>query len=152
MSYFHILAATDFSETGNSALARAVALAEEGNSKLTLLHVLPEAVASATGYPFVYPVMQYDPKNEEEVFTKVRAELARLAQSTSKKPIESTFVVRRGHPRDEILDVAAHVSADLIVVGTHGRQGAARIVLGSIAEQVARHAPVSVLVARSGEK
>jgi nucleotide-binding universal stress UspA family protein len=56
--------------------------------------------------------------------------------------------MRRGHPVEEILRAAAEHPTDLVVVGSHGRSGVARLLLGSVAERVAREAPCSVLVTR----
>ena len=57
--------------------------------------------------------------------------------------------VEEGYPKSVILDRAARWNADLIVVGTHGRRGADRFLMGSVAESVARHAPCSVLIVRN---
>jgi nucleotide-binding universal stress UspA family protein len=56
-----------------------------------------------------------------------------------------------GNPRHEILDVARSESIDLIVIGTHGRRGFSRIIQGSVAEAVVRHAPCSVLSVKQPE-
>jgi nucleotide-binding universal stress UspA family protein len=57
-------------------------------------------------------------------------------------------IVRRGDPRSAIVDVAKEWRAELIVVGSHGRTGPRRLLLGSVAEYVVRHAPCSVEVSR----
>ncbi len=58
--------------------------------------------------------------------------------------------VRVGDPRDVIDAVATELHADLIIMGTHGRRGLSRLVLGSVAEAVVRSAPCSVLTVRGG--
>jgi len=57
-------------------------------------------------------------------------------------------VVEEGDPKSTIIDYASHWKADLIIVGSHGRRGLDRFLMGSVAEAVARHAPCSVLISR----
>jgi nucleotide-binding universal stress UspA family protein len=66
--------------------------------------------------------------------------------------IEVSTCVREGDPKLQILDVAAEWKADLIVLGSHGRKGMDRFLLGSVSEGVARHATCSVLIVRSSNK
>ena len=64
-------------------------------------------------------------------------------------PLQVAFDVREGNPQEVILQSAGELEADLIVMGTHGRSGLDRLVVGSVAEAVIRHAPVPVLALRS---
>jgi nucleotide-binding universal stress UspA family protein len=61
-------------------------------------------------------------------------------------------IIEAADPRDLILAAAARVDADLIVMGTHGRRGLSRFVLGSVAEDVVRRSPCPVLAVRSGQE
>jgi len=66
--------------------------------------------------------------------------------------LQAASVVRQGHIRTTVVDVAAKWHADLIVVGSHGRKGVKRILLGSVSDYVARHAPCSVQIVRMRAK
>jgi nucleotide-binding universal stress UspA family protein len=72
----------------------------------------------------------------------------RLAAALGQAGIAGEMFVVSGSPADVIVDVAREIQAEVIVVGTAGRTGLRRVVLGSVAERVVRHAPTSVLVVR----
>lgn len=82
-------------------------------------------------------------KESESVAKQGAAELAALSAKVE-------TVVRQGDPRHAIIEEARSWGADLIVLGSHGRTGLARALMGSVAEYVVRHAPCSVEVAREG--
>jgi universal stress protein A len=69
-----------------------------------------------------------------------------VREITAPSPLEN--FLREGNPATEILEAAREWKADLVVIGSHGRRGLARLVMGSVAEGVTRHAPVPVLVVR----
>ena len=132
----HILVATDFGEAATQAEDVALTLARKFDAKVTLLHacILPPL---PYGSGFALPLDAILEMAQQEV----NAELAKL-QSTYAK-VEAT--VRTGSPTHAILTAAGDLGADLIVMGTQGRRGVARWVLGSVAENVLRLAPVPVL-------
>ena len=72
----------------------------------------------------------------------------RIERFLKKAGYKTQTVVQEGYPKSLIVDYAARWGADLIVVGTHGRKGVNRFLMGSVAESVSRHAPCSVLVVR----
>lgn len=76
--------------------------------------------------------------------------LVAFADSMRDRFPEAKSVLRRGRPWEEILAAAADVEADLIVIGTHGRRGLSRALLGSVAEKVVRVSPVPVMTVRGG--
>jgi len=80
-------------------------------------------------------------------FTDNQAGLDAFVASHPGAPFE--IVMRTGDARDVIVNTAVEVGADLIVMGTHGRRGLRRALLGSVAESVLRHAPCPVLLMRS---
>ena len=63
--------------------------------------------------------------------------------------VPTDFILRTGDPRDMILQTAKEIHADLIVIGTHGRRGISRFLLGSVAEAIVRSAPCPVLTVRA---
>lgn len=142
----HLLAATDFSACSKEAIDHAVQLAHKMKGRLTLLHVFESpffypAETPLGNYPEVYQWL-HDFKQEE--LKKLNA----LTDDVRKKglPVESLF--KEGAPSAEILRTAKEIDADLIVLGTHGRKGLSRVMMGSVAERVAREAPCPVLIVR----
>jgi nucleotide-binding universal stress UspA family protein len=93
----------------------------------------------------------YEPEQEvalKEQLGHAQTFVDRAAQTLQAAGFKTSRRVVQGEIRSSILDVAAEWPADLIVVGSHGRQGLSRFLLGSVAESVARNAKCSVLIAR----
>jgi nucleotide-binding universal stress UspA family protein len=88
-------------------------------------------------------------KTEREA---AQALVTKFAEQLRARGFKVTGSVVQGEPRGKIVDVAARWKADLIVVGSHGRTGLERLLMGSVAEAVVRHAPCSVHVVRIGSK
>lgn len=135
-----ILVPVDFSSCSEKALAYAVPLARQFDAVLTLLYVV-RIYASA---PEMGPV---DTEDAEEAKRELDA-----WQMSRCKEVESNSMLRRGEPHTQIIDVARELGMDLIVISTHGRSGLARVLLGSTAERVVRHAGCPVLVVRELER
>ncbi len=141
--YPHILIATDFSATAELALAHGVALAQRFHSKVTLVHafsiplVSPAAGAIVPNEDVVVALSDAASKNLDAVVARVKA-----------KGIDVEGMLRVGFPDDEVLGAADARSTSLIVLGTHGRRGFRRLLLGSVAESILRRSTVPVLVVR----
>ncbi len=149
MVYHHILGATDFSELGDRALARAVELACMVDARLTLIHVLPELTAPSPLLPHYYDV-NVDAARLAEAKTAAAAVLTERAEaSLSDRQIEIAYDVRTGDPATEILGCDAELRPDLIVIATHGRRGLSRFIMGSVAERVMAQAKADVLAVRA---
>jgi nucleotide-binding universal stress UspA family protein len=133
-----ILHPTDLSEPSEAALAVARSLAEEGGDRLVILHVLPDAVAA--GVDVVLPI---DPEAARAALAEVQPPAGPEGRVCSLETL-----VSQGEPAQEILRVARQTGADLIVMGSQGRSGLARAILGSVAEHVLRGASCPVLVVR----
>jgi nucleotide-binding universal stress UspA family protein len=117
-----ILVATDFSGPSNKSFEAALALAEHFSARLHVLHVAAD--------------------------TSERDEAEAKLESIMPKPIEGLEVlraVRIGHAAPEIVRYAEREQIDLIVLGTHGRSGLTRVLMGSVAEAVVRAASCQVL-------
>ena len=113
---------------------------------VVLLQVVPPVVPLAVeGIPYVDPAT-IEARREEAV-----AYLAGLAAEVRGKGLDVTRIVRIGEPMTEILAAAREAGADLIAMTTHGRTGAARLLFGSIAEGVLRHADIPVFLMRQTE-
>jgi nucleotide-binding universal stress UspA family protein len=139
----NILYATDFSPYANQAYFHAVALAESYGATLTIVHVYNPVVPSSFGVDVGAPPPAVDPTADEEHW---RGQLEQI------RPVNPRLAVRHalltGDPAEAILRHAEATQADLVVMGTHGRTGLARLLMGSVAERVLRGAPCSVLVVK----
>lgn len=138
-----VLVAIDDSKFSQDAL-HAVAAQIPKTSPIRILHVLQPVTLSAV--PQMAP--QYAPELESQgrearALVEQAAATLRAAGFSSVEPI-----VAKGDIRLQIIDVAAEWKADLIVVGSHGRTGIPRLLLGSVAEYVARNASCSVQIVR----
>jgi nucleotide-binding universal stress UspA family protein len=137
-----ILCPIDFSEFSRRALEQAVAVARWYDGEITLLHVAPfvPSVVTSTFPPGVSPLM-LEPMRHDAVLEELR----RFAQPAAAAGLRFDAVVRDGSAVAEVLDLARTLPADLLVMGTHGRGGFDRLVLGSVAEKVLRKACCPVL-------
>ena len=144
MTLQKLLCPIDFSAGSQHAMAAAVRLASEVEAELVLLHAFQ---VPAAAYP-IEPV--FPPQLFQHLLDDARRGLdaaVREAVALGAKRVTSKLV--QGVPWAAIVETLADPSYDLAVIGTHGRTGLARILLGSVAEKVVRHAPCAVLAVRS---
>jgi len=138
--FHHALVATDFSDCAAQALDLATTLIEPTGS-ITLLHVIEIPVV----YAGELPIADFAPDLDKSASGALDRELAR-AQTATTVSIERR--TRIGYPGAQILAAVEEDSTiDLVVMGSHGRTGLKRVLLGSVAEKVVRHARRPVLVA-----
>lgn len=137
-----ILVPVDFSECSKKALEYALPLAEQFGAELTLLYVTP----SSPPVPELGPLELVDLEDAVKALKELQASASTALHSHSVQRL-----VRTGEPHAEIIRVAAEQGMDLIVLSTHGRTGLSRMLLGSTAEKVVRHARCPVLVVRERE-
>jgi len=148
--YQRVLAPIDGSPTSDLGLEEAIALARLTGGSIRLVHILDELVfvtgfePGATYTNIVLPRLR---QRSERILAADRERVAAAAVAVETMTIES--FARR--PSDVIVEQAALWPADVIVIGTHGRRGVDRMVLGSDAEQVVRMAAVPVLLVRPAE-
>jgi nucleotide-binding universal stress UspA family protein len=142
-----ILHPTDFSECATAAQTVAVDLAHKLDAELVLVQVLVEAPLYSEGFISRRQVQTvYDAQRKwSEETLEARAE--QLRQSGTK----TSWRVQMGAPYQEIVRTAEEEHAGMIVMGTHGRSGLNRALLGSVAERVIRLAPCPVLTVRQAE-
>ena len=144
MAYKRIMVPVDGSPTAARGMAEAIALAGESGAKLLLLHVVDEYPAFATPEIGVSVGPLIDALRE--CGRKVLDDIASAARASGVQP-ETSLVENFGsRVADAIVGEAARWKADLIVIGTHGRRGVNRAVLGSDADLVVRYSPVPVLL------
>lgn len=138
-----ILHPTDFSESSKSAFKLACDLARLNQGKVVVLHAFVPAVRAPNEVPL--PVeMELESKEEAQ------KQLSRIVPESVDVPFEHRLM--KGSAVEVILDVAKNSKADLIVMGTLGRSGLKRLMLGSVAEHVIRQAPCPVLTTKPAEK
>lgn len=148
-----ILVAVDGTPTSKRGLVTAIALAREQNSELHVLHVIDDTaivpIFDASGYAGDYfgTIVAGLREAGQKILSKAEVLAAKSGQTIKPKNVE-TGGQGVAH---SILQHARSVRADLIVMGTHGRRGLSRLVLGSDAEGVLREATVPVLLIRSPE-
>jgi nucleotide-binding universal stress UspA family protein len=136
-----VLVPLDFSESDEEALHLASELARAVPAAFDLLHVLSFGEVAGVVYPEAVAAWSVGERGEKE-----REAEKRIREEASRHPqLKSEPWVAVGAPVSEILDKARGSAADLILIATHGRTGLPRLFLGSVAEQVIRYAPCSVL-------
>jgi len=147
-----ILVGVDFSPESEAAVRQALNIARHAGAEICLLHVgvipegpsgLPDAVAgTASAYTKVV----------REQLAEDRSALEELRERIAGQGCDVSHMVVDGFADTALVEAAGEIGADLIALGTHGRTGIKRFLLGSVAERVVRLAPCNVLVARAGNE
>lgn len=137
-----ILVPVDFSGRSRAALNYAITLARDFEISLVVLHVLDPFLAAR----------RLDSARLRQVKTSSRGEAAKQLRALSLELVQSgvriEMFLRHGPATDIIVGFAVTVKADLIIIGSQGRTGLRRLMIGSVAERVVRHALCPVLVVR----
>jgi nucleotide-binding universal stress UspA family protein len=146
--YKHILVAVDGSDTSKLALNEAIRLASDQHATIRLIHVV-DLIPTYTDLEMPNQVVQYQ---------DALREIGQKTLSGSQSLVEKSAIQAEGlmhvietpgeHAYDAIAEEATRWPADLIVIGTHGRRGVRRFILGSVAEGVVRVATKPVLLVR----
>lgn len=141
MAFQKILITVDDDPLAAHAAEVGVGLARSLNAEIALIHAMdPSLIYSPEAGAVVDEISQHAQQDAARIMADFRA---RLPSGTS-----ALQFIRQGRPGQEIVRAAKEWPADLIVIGSHGRRGISRAVLGSVAEEVMRHAPCPVLVVR----
>ncbi len=144
-----ILCPTDFSKYSFRAADYAVSLAKHYEGEVNFVHVVPEVLLHPDQYPYLVEPVRAEP----EIRSRAHDRLDAFVALTRAEQVKSRFSVEEGAAVATILDVAKKEKSDLICLGTHGREGVERLVLGSVAEKVLRKAPCPVLtISEPGEE
>lgn len=134
-----ILCPTDFSERSATAFDMACSLARDYRARLVVLHVMEP--------PIVYGELITPHASDLDFEQAVRRRLSQLVMPDLRIQVE--HVMSEGEPSAEIIRIARGANADLIVMGSHGRGGIARVLLGSVAEEVLRKADCPLLIVKT---
>jgi nucleotide-binding universal stress UspA family protein len=144
-----ILVPTDFSECGNYALSYAASLARVFGASILCVHVI-EPMVPTVGYSgMTEPLPIADISDQLE--DSAERELPKIAECEECAGLEVEELIVRGEAAAEIVRVARDRKVDLIVVSSHGRTGLGRILFGSTAEAIVRHASCPVLVVKPSQ-
>jgi len=138
-----VLIATDFSEASDKALRHALAIARHYGAKLYLVHVV-----SSLGFTLVGPEAV---NLATQIVSRDASELEnRLVQSGALAGLRHEVIVTQGNVWDQLGKIIGHEQVDLVVIGTHARRGLGKLLLGSVAEHIFRHAGCLVLTVGPG--
>ena len=141
-----ILLPTDFSECGNYALSYATSLARKFGASIICVHVI-EPIVPTVGYSgMTEPLPLAD--ITEQLEDSAERELPRLAECEECAGLNVEELIVHGEAASEIVRVAKEREVDRVVISSHGRTGLGRILFGTTAEAVVRHAPCPVLVVK----
>lgn len=143
--YQRIMVAVDGSETANHSLREAISLAKDQKAKLAIVHVIDIVVAFGAGQ---FPDTYIEATRE---FGRTIIDHARKTAQMAgiEAEVLSPEIVTAGyHVAETIAQAARDWGADLLVIGTHGRRGVSRLLIGSVAERVVRLAPCPLLLLR----
>jgi nucleotide-binding universal stress UspA family protein len=138
MAQHTILFPTDFSHASDAALEHAAALAKQSGAQLLIVHVEEPPLAYGGGELY-YGLPEPDSERILKMLEDVRPADA---------SVPFTHRLTMGDPASEIVRIAGEEAAQMIVLGTHGRTGMTRLLMGSVAEAIVRRAPCPVLVYR----
>ncbi len=139
ISLSNILLTTDFSKVSKSALPYATSLAQRHGAKLFLVHVVPPE-------PYLAMPMEPAPPLQADVlWNSARRDLAEFLPAGVATNLAHEEILRRGEIWTTLSDIIHQQAIDLVVIGTHGRQGFREVVMGSVAEKIYRQAICPVL-------
>lgn len=138
--------ATDFSRASTAAFKRAVAMAKANRAQLIVAHAMTPPSLALPGDGYVSPRLY------EELEASARGEaqkrLAAIVARARKAGVRATALLLEGVPHERVARAARARKADLLVIGTHGRTGLAKLFLGSVATRLVAGAPCPVLTVR----
>lgn len=134
----HVLVATDFSDSSQNALRHAVAIARVHGAKLSVVHVVSSMGYRMAGADAEFLAAEHASSDLRELWDKV-------AGKGESSGIEVSLIVRQGEISAELEDLIQKERVDLVVLGTRGRAGFSKVMLGSVAEHVFRNASCPVL-------
>lgn len=148
LEFKNILVATDGSKHSAAAASQAIGIAKRNSSALTVISVIPAEIAMPTDVDL--SVVQRERLADQEMQQAEQYAKA-VKEAAQKEGVPVKAYVRSGRPADAIIETAKETSANMIVLGSHGRTGLAKLLMGSVAERTIVLAPCAVLVAKANE-
>ena len=141
MAFHNILVATAFDETSDRAVKTAIELADAVKASITLLHTIEIPQYAYANFGATLP----PPDVLSALEAAARRSMDRTLEGVRARVPSAQAIVTTGVPWRQILAAIDERQADLVVMGTHGRHGLGRALLGSVAEKIVRSAPVPVM-------
>jgi len=135
-----ILVPTDFREPSTAALDYAVQLAQKLGA---VVHVVHSYEFPVVGFP--EGVLTVSAEMASRILDATQTALAKITTTYEQKGIKLETSIEQADPREGVLKAAQRTGADLIVMGTHGRRGISRALIGSVTEAIVRTSPIPVL-------
>jgi nucleotide-binding universal stress UspA family protein len=145
VAFKNIVVATDGSRYSTAAASEAIGIAKRNNSALTVIAVVPAELASPTDVDFG---MGQRDKVVDQVMHEAEKNAKAVKEAALKAGVTVQAFVMTGKPADAIIETARDKKADLIVVGSHGRTGLEKLLMGSVAERVIVLSACAVLVVK----
>jgi nucleotide-binding universal stress UspA family protein len=146
LQFANIVVATDGSRYSVAAASEAIGLAKRNGSVLTVLSVVPSEISTPVDIDFTVSQRELIAEKEmQEAEKNVRA----VKEAAQKENVSVKAYIMSGKPADAVIETAKEKGADLIVLGSHGRTGLERLLMGSVAERVIVLASCPVLVVKS---
>ncbi|MCK5159697.1 MAG: universal stress protein [Candidatus Heimdallarchaeota archaeon] len=144
-SYMKIMIATDGSEHAKRSVSSGIEIAKLSGAKLYAVHVVP--TVSTSSMPIGSRMPRWDEAYEvlKDVGNKA---IDDVKEAVKGEDVEVEGVLLEGHPGDKLIEFAENNEIDMIVMGTLGKTGFEKFLLGSVADNVIRHSKVEVLVGR----
>lgn len=145
--FTNILVPVDFSEHSLNAVRLAVEIARLFGSSITLIHVgvVPHVYSTELGLGGAGPLFS---EMSQAVAAEQYHRLEKVAREEIPEALKVDTLVREGFPPEEILGQVEAGKHDLVIMGTHGRTGLGRVLLGSVTERVVREIKVPIMVTR----
>jgi len=137
-----ILVPTDGSDYSMRAAEYAISIAKTHDAQITITYVIDEVVIDQFSKPEERETVESELKTDGQRYIHYVMGLA------EKEAVKSTSMLVKGRPFEQIVNLAKSLNVDLIVMGTYGRRGAERILIGSVAERVIEYSPCPVLVVK----
>jgi nucleotide-binding universal stress UspA family protein len=141
VAFARILCPVDFSSCSELALDYALSLAKERGGQVSVMHVLPDVMADPDVYPYLAEPVLVSGETRERAYKQLGSFVSRALS----KSVAADVVLESGDVVEEILRKSDRLGPDLVVVGTHGRRGFQRLLLGSVTERLLRRSKVPVL-------
>ena len=149
IAFKRILVPTDFSKYSEAAIKFALTFAKRLESEVSFLYVRPPEFSFSGAFKaFEHKKVE---RGKQKEISEQEERLRAFLKKFPLKGLKTHFLVRSGPPYVEIILAAKKIKADLIILGTHGRTGLLHIMMGSVAERVAREASCPVMVVKPEE-
>jgi nucleotide-binding universal stress UspA family protein len=142
VNWKNILVATDGSEYGNEAVNEALKHAKKYSGALKIVHAINVMADLQEESPVLIPQLI------EDITNRVKSDLNALKDRAQKEGVRADIFVKEDEPYRAIINLAEELKSDVIILGSHGRTGMHRLLMGSVTERVIGHANCAVLVVK----